>query len=155
MRDIISQNRELSNAGKTPKDTSPRVEKANQDSASVSSSKNPNSNINENKRKISNSARSAVITSGRPSFEGYMNSSSAHISVNGSGYSNRSVQKARYKENNTQKFIENKSNLLSALKTNSSSGIINRHSEFNSSGVFSEGSSSQRISNILNNNSLI
>ncbi len=155
MRDIISQNRELSNAGKTPKDTSPRLEKANQDSASVPSLKNPNGNINENKRKISNSARSAVITSGRPSFEGYMNSSSAHISINGSGYSNRSVQKARYKENNTQKFVENKNNLLSSLRTNSSSGIINRHFESNSSGVFSEGSSSQRISNILNNNILI
>ena len=37
MRDIISQNKELSSAGNTPKDTSPRLEKAMQDSASVPS----------------------------------------------------------------------------------------------------------------------
>jgi hypothetical protein len=155
MRDIISQNKELSSAGNTPKDTSPRLEKAMQDSASVPSLKNSEGNVTQGKKKIAHSATSAVKTSGRPSYEGYMNSSSAHISMNDSGYANKSIQKARYKENSTQNFVNNKDNFLSSLTNIPASGIINRHTSTNSSGIFAEGSSSRIISNMINNNNLI
>ena len=153
MRDIVSQNKELSAAGKTPKDTSPRVDKALNDSASVSSSKNPQSDLSINKAKIAEST--ARITKAKPSYEGYMNSPSAHISMNNSRYLNTRVQKARYKEKPIQKFVENKNNLLGSFNNQQNSAIINRHVGYNSGSLFEENSSSQRIAGIINNNNLI
>jgi len=152
MRDVVSQNKNLSEAGKKRIDTSPRVEKSINDSASVSSN-NRQENTTENKQRIN--ASSKTITSARPSYEGYINSSSAHISFNNVGYLNKSIQKNRFQQNPTQKAFDNKDAMLSSIKNMESSAIMKRHTEYNYSNVYSKGSSSQLIKNMIDYNNLI
>ena len=153
--DAKSQNEQLSQAGKTPKDTSPRVEKAMDESQKVTTGKETrNTSVDTGKRTISSSANRK--SGGRPSFEGYMNSSAAHISLNGTGYAKKEIQKSRYSDTATNKFLETKSqlfpssNMAGVLNKNIGSQNLTNYTNFSQSG-----SSSSKISGIIKNNNLI
>jgi len=149
------QNKTLSEAGKTPKDTSPRLDQANRQSKDVSASKGDgDSSVNKGKRRI-NQSSGTVIQHGRPSYEGLMSSSSAHITMNNSGYLNKNMQTSRYSENAVQK--QTMSRDMGSIPSISSltSGIMSRANNSNYSGFTSLGSSSDRISKVIRNNNLV
>ena len=153
--DAQSQNEQLSQAGNTLKDTSPRVEKAINESKKVTTKKEPgNTALDTGKRTISSSINRK--SGGKPSFEGYMNSSSAHISLDNTGYAKKEAQKSRYSETPTNKFLETKnqlfpsSNISNIPNGNIGSGNVTNYSNFTQSG-----SSSNIISGIIRNNNII
>lgn len=96
-KNISQSNANLKSAAKQNIDTSPRVAKATADSANVSSSKiSDNSSVGSESQEFNKSVNNFKrSTKSRPSYEGYMNSSSAHIQVKGSGYDNKKQQQAR------------------------------------------------------------
>lgn len=140
---VKDQNKALSAAGKQPKDTSHRTLTANKYAAKISSSKSPARNVvSDSRQKIQATGKSDKL---KGSFEGMDNSSSTYIQMNGTGYDNKSQQKARYSKDVSNRvnanFIENSFN----LETKSS--IINNYSSSTM-----KDSSSDRLKTIIRNN---
>jgi len=158
--DAINQNRGLTEAAKRAKDTSPRVDKAKEASKKISEGKGAEdvaltkgeSDLNRGKKRIASSSVQ-LKSIGRPSYEGLMYSSSAEISMNGSGYLNEKIQQSRYSENKVQEFVSQKDKIFSSISS-MNSGIMNsRSSMLNYTNRSASGSSSDRISmiNKINN----
>jgi hypothetical protein len=138
------QNKSLSEAGNAPKDTSHRLDSANKYSASISSSKESTKNLPSDSNVKMQSSKQNVV---RGSWEGLDGGKSTHIQLNGSGYSNKNIQKARYdKSFASHKVLENKNIQLDKPRTK---GIIDNYTN-NSS----PGSSSEIINNFSRNNML-
>jgi hypothetical protein len=140
---VKDQNKALSAAGKQPKDTSHRTLTANKYAAKISSSKSPARNVvSDSRQKIQATGKSDKL---KGSFEGMDNSSSTYIQMNGTGYDNKSQQKARYSKDVSNRvnanFIQNSFN----LETKSS--IINNYSSSTM-----KDSSSDRLKTIIRNN---
>jgi hypothetical protein len=138
------QNKSLSEAGKTPKDTSHRLDNAKKYSATVSSSKESTKNVSsESNVKIQSSKQNVA----RGSWEGLDRGKSTHIQMNNSGYAAKSLQKARYEKGfASHKELENKNIQLDKPRNQ---GIINNYTN-NSS----PGSSSEIINDFSRNNML-
>lgn len=140
---IKDQNKSLSAAGKEPKDTSHRTLTANKYAAKIASSKSPSQNVvSDSRQKIQATGKSDKI---KGSFEGMDNSSSTYIQMNGTGYDNKSQQKARY-----SKDLNNRVNsdfMLNSFKLETKSSIINNYSSSTM-----KDSSSDRLSTIVRNN---
>jgi hypothetical protein len=100
-KNISQSNANLRQAASQNIDTSPRVEQATADAANVSSSKlKDNSSVGSDSQDFNKSVNNFKrSTKSRPSYEGYMNSSSAHIQVTGTGYDNKRNQQARDRKN--------------------------------------------------------
>jgi hypothetical protein len=140
---VKDQNKALSAAGKQPKDTSHRTLTANKYAAKISSSKTPAKNVvSDSRQKIQATGKSDKL---KGSFEGMDNSSSTYIQMNGTGYDNKTQQKARYSKDVSNRvnanFIQNSFN----LETKSS--IINNYSSSTM-----KDSSSDRLKTIIRNN---
>jgi hypothetical protein len=153
--DISQQNKQLSDAGKTPKDTSPRVEKAVDESKKVTTGKDTtNTAVDTGKRVISNSKDRKM--GGKPSFEGYMKSSSAVISMSNTGYLNPGMQTSRNSTTPTNSFLLRKDEIFAKNPSNNLGAYNNSASRITNYSKFTEtGSSSDRISGIIKNNNLI
>jgi len=92
------QNKNLKDAGSKPKDTSHRTVTSNKYAARVSSSKNTSVGADSSGApSTSHESRAKIAKSDnlKGSWEGLDKSSSAYISMNGSGYDNKSLQTAR------------------------------------------------------------
>jgi hypothetical protein len=132
-KNISQSNADLKNAAKQSIDTSPRVEKSTADAANVSSSKvSDNSSVGSDSQNFNNSVNNFKrSTKSRSSYEGYMNSSSAHIQVSGTGYDNKRNQQAREKKNfetkKPQKMDINKQPFPPSAKIQEKNGIINNY----------------------------
>ena len=91
---VKDQNKALSAAAKQPKDTSHRSLTASKYAAKIVSSKTPSQNVvGESRQKMESSGKSDKI---KYSKEGLDNAPSTHIQMNGSGYSGKRHQQARY-----------------------------------------------------------
>ena len=139
---IVAQNKSFSDAAKTPKDTSHRSEEAKKYSAQVSSQR-PAQKVAASKEQISQTSKP---TGSRPkgSFEGLMHSSSTMLQFNGAGYSKKSLQTARYSKKDSFKPLP----AASSFTSDKTYSIMNNYSS-----MMSEKSSSERIANIIKNNS--
>ncbi len=123
-KNISQSNGKLKLAASQNPDTSPRVEQSTAEASKVSSSqKQDNSQIGSEsqsfKKSVDNYTKS---TKTRPSYEGYMGSSSAHIQMTGSGYDSKRNQQARNKRLSNPRpiaeFASNKLNTSSSFKSN-------------------------------------
>ena len=140
---IVAQNKSFSDAAKTPRDTSHRSEEAKKYSAKVSSQR-PAQRVAASKEQVSQASAS---TGSRPkgSFEGLMHSSSTMLQFNGAGYSKKSLQAARYSKKESFK----PSPVAGSFTSDKRYSIMNNYSS-----MTSDGSSSDRLSAIIKNNSL-
>ena len=110
--DAKNQNDTLKNAGQQNIDTSPRVKEAMGESKKVTTGKdNSNTAVETGKRRISQSKDRKI--GGKPSFEGYMHSPSASISINNTGYLNKDFQTSRNSQNKLNQFLGNKEQIFS------------------------------------------
>jgi hypothetical protein len=136
------QNKRLSDAASRPRDTSHRKENADNYSAKISSSKSsPTKAVGESKNNIRQSNSDKL----KGSYEGLQHSSSTVLQMNGRGYDNKSLQKARYNKNqishNNHRFnfnmppIDKKYSIMDNYTSSSATG-----------------SSSNKINNIVKNN---
>jgi len=150
--DALNQNRSLDAAAQAAKDTRPRVDVANEASKKTSEGKGAQETALSKGRKRMASSETQARPLPRPSLEGFVNSPSAHIAFNNTGYTNPSLQKQRYQKTNVQEFVNNKKNMFSSMKT-LDSGIMDRAmTSLNYTNRSSSGSSSQRISDIVRTN---
>jgi len=137
---IKEQNKSLSDAASTPKDTSPRKEKAQKDSNEViEAQRNKKQAVESSKESIKNASETRT----RPSFEGLTYAPAAHIQMNNTGYANPQMQKARYAK---KQILNNNFNYLNFTSGRKSS-IINNYTS-----MTQKESSSYRINNIVQNN---
>lgn len=145
------QNKNLKDAGSKPKDTSSRTLTSNKYAAKISSSKNTSVGSDvSNAPSVSHESRSRINKSDniKGSWEGLDKSSSAYISMNGSGYDNKALQTAR---NNRPQASHNSVNFSQESFTKRNSlDIIN-----NMSGSSSSRSSSEKVSMINKRNNLL
>lgn len=144
IRSIGDQNKHLSDAAKTPKDTSPRLANANKYSAkivsSVSAEHRPDSDIGgQNIRHTGNKIKG--------SLEGLHNGSSTVLQFSNYGYDAKAAQKSRFKEKSSLKELSLKSNSFTLNKNYS---IMNNYSS-----LTIEKSSSDRLTNIIRNNMML
>lgn len=138
---VKDQNSSLSQAGKTPKDTSSRKLDAGRYSAKVATSK-MNSDT-----KLENSSNQVIRKTGnkiKGSYEGLMYSPSTVLQFNGTGYDRKSNQQARFSKN-TSSFQGQRVNNSFTSKNNYS--IMDNYS-----GSTSKDSSSFRLTNIVKSN---
>ena len=143
-----SQDKNLKDAASKRVDTSPRTETSNKYAAAISSSKNTSIGGDESGPKSvahSNAPRKSDPIKG--SFEGYMHGASTHIQMNGSGYLNSGMQKAR--QNKLFADHSGAASVVPFAKSNKSS-IMN-----NNARVGESSSSSERIKQINKRNNLI
>lgn len=150
------QNKTLKEAGQQKIDTSPRVQEAMGESKKVTTGKQDSDTaVETGKRRISQSKDRKI--GGKPSFEGYMHSPSASISINNTGYLNKDFQTSRNSENKMNKFLGNKEQLFSTNQSYSSpfQGSSRGMSITNYSKFTEQNSSSSRISAIIRNNNII
>ena len=138
---IVGQNRSLSDAAKTPKDTSPRKEEATRYSAQVSSSSNSKNVVTRSQTTVAKSTGKAI----KASFEGLTHGSSTVLQFNGVGYDRKSNQTARYNKS----FQSHESNRISAgsFTLNKNYGIMDNYSS-----MTVKDSSSDRLGNVVRNN---
>jgi hypothetical protein len=141
---IVDQNKSLSEAGKTPKDTSSRNADSQKYSAKISSSKMTNKQVLAESRGQASKQTKKVP---RGSLEGYHASSSTILQFKNVGYDSKKNQIARFSD----KHISNNSHSFSnkSFTSNNKYSIMNNYSS-----ITSENSSSDRLSNIIRNNSL-
>ena len=137
---IKEQNKSLSDAAGTPKDTSPRRQKAEKDSSEVIYNQRGKKQDVEN---LKSNVLNASTNRTRPSFEGLSYAPSAYIQMNNSGYAKPEMQKARYKEKNIPSNDFNLNNFTS----NKRSDINNNYTT-----ITQKDSSSDRLNNIIRNN---
>ncbi len=144
------QNKNLKDAASKRIDTSPRTQTSNKYAAKIASSKNISSGSDTSGAQSTQYTPKSNINQSDPlrgSWEGLDKGSSTHIQMNGTGYLNPSIQKARYNKN----FASHSGNLRqdSFVKRNYRSIIDNR------SGKGMEGSSSEIINSMNKRNNLI
>jgi len=137
---IKDQNKSLSDAASKPKDTSPRREKAKNDSNDVVENQRNKQSAVEN---LQSSINNTSSMRAKPSFEGLNYAPAAYIQVNNTGYSAEKAQKASYKKKENLNNSFNYKNFTSTRK----SSIINNYTS-----MTEKESSSYRINNIIKNN---
>lgn len=137
---IKEQNKSLSDAAGTPKDTSPRRQKAEKESSEVIYNQRSKTQDVEN---LKSNVLNASTKRSRPSFEGLSYAPSAHIQMNNSGYASPQMQKARYKEKDIPRNDYDLNNFTSSKR----SDIINNYTS-----ITQKDSSSDRLNNIIRNN---
>lgn len=137
---IKEQNKNLSDAASRPKDTSPRLQKAQNDSSQVTQN---HTNKKEAEQTLEKGISGTSSMRARPSFEGLSYAPAAFIQMNGTGYANQDAQKARYakREPYNSTFINR------GFTSSRTSSIINNYSN-----ITQPNSSSERINNIVRNN---
>jgi ABC-type uncharacterized transport system involved in gliding motility auxiliary subunit len=140
-----NQNQQLSEAGKTSKDTSPRVKAALGFSAEVTKGSKSTQDLSESSDvKFSQSEEKPV----KGSWEGYSDSKSAIIQPNNYGYSNKNIQSARYKDrNDISPRINDSVPLIGNEKV--FSDIMTNYTNFSM-----KDSSSAKINQIIKNNNM-
>lgn len=142
-----SQNKNLKDAASKQPNRSNKTETSNKYAATIASSKNISSGGQEGSQTstaFSKSSRRSDPIKG--SLEGYMHGASTHIQMKGSGYSNPTLQRARY-----NKIASNQDGSISPMsftKSNKSS-IMNNNARIGISD-----SSSERIKQINKRNNL-
>lgn len=154
--DAENQNKTLKEAGQKNIDTSPRVQEAIGESKKVTTGKEESSrSVDTGKRKISQSKDRKI--GGKPSYEGYMHSPSASISINNTGYLNKDFQFSRNSDNKLNQFLGNKDQMLSKNQSTLASlqGVPRGMSVTNYSKFTESNSSSSRMSAIIRNNNII
>jgi hypothetical protein len=144
------QNKNLKDAASKRIDTTPRTQTSNKYAAKIASSKNTSSGSDVSGTQSTQYTPKGQINQSDPlrgSWEGLDKGSSTYIQMNGTGYLNPSIQKARY----NKKFASHSGDLRqdSFTKRNFRSIIDNR------SGSTMEGSSSQIVSSMNKRNNLI
>jgi hypothetical protein len=140
-----NQNKELSEAGSQPKDTSHRTDAALGFSAEVTKASKSTQDLPEDSNvKFSPSKNKPV----KGSWEGYSDAKSAVIQPNNYGYTNKNIQNARYKSKNE---INERINDSVPVIGNSKgfSDIMTNYSNFTM-----KDSSSEKINQIIKNNNM-
>lgn len=97
-KNISNSNSRLADAAKARPDTRPRVDASKSQAQKVSEPKKSDEVVNGTRTQQAKKALGSESKKGRPnrpSYEGLMNSRSAHIQVNKTGYDNQKHQKAR------------------------------------------------------------
>ncbi len=96
MDNIQQSNSRLADAAKSNPDTRPRVEKAKANAQQVSGPQSQdNFNVGSRDQQLKQQERKSETKVNKPSFEGYINSSTAHVQMNKAGYDNPKHQQAR------------------------------------------------------------
>ena len=143
-----SQNKNLKDAASKQPNRFNKTETSNKYAASIASSKNATSGSEEGSQATvaatRNPRRSDQI---KGSLEGYMHGASTHIQMKGSGYSNPTLQRARY--NKVTADQNSAMNPMSFTKSAKSS-IMNNNARLGISD-----SSSERIKEINKRNNLV
>jgi hypothetical protein len=137
------QNKNLKEAAQKRIDTSPRTKTANAFSARIATSKSDG----HEKNNMTNSSRSVLSESKsdpvRGSKEGLMDQVTVPIQMEGQGYDNEAIQKARYKKESVRPAA--RQDIANKLGNNSKkSGIINNYSS-----TFNKNSSANILSEHL------
>lgn len=140
-----SQNKQLSEAGNKPKDTSPRTQAALGYSAEVTKASKSSQDLSQDSDvKFSPSKTGSV----KGSWEGYSDAKSAVIQPNNYGYSDKNIQTARYKNKN--QILESLNDSVPLIGNNKGfSDIMTNYSNFTM-----ENSSSEKINKIVKNNNM-
>lgn len=137
-KNLSDSNARLKNAAKNNPNSTPKVQKAKQTAESVkaNNSKEPYSGNSEDRLidKNSKKATSSLRGPSRPSFEGYMGSSSAYVQFNKTGYDAPQHQAARNARLSGQPITNISSSSLTK-KTHgfNKNAIINNHSRISMS----------------------
>ena len=92
---IVDQNRKLAGAAGSPRDTSARKKNSDDQAARVTASKEVSKQVSDESSSTIKSLSSSKL---RGSFEGLDASSGTLISPANTGYDNKSIQTARYKD---------------------------------------------------------
>lgn len=139
---IADQNKRLSQAARTPKDTSHRKENSDNFSAKISSSQA------QGRSKLSSSRNDAREVKSDPvkgSFEGLQHSSGTLINPDNTGYDNKALQTARY---NKEIVSHNNANFVfDKFQSFSNYSIMDNYSS-----AHTKDTSSFRMNNIVSNN---
>ena len=142
-----SQNKNLKDAASKQPNRFNKTETSSKYAAAISSSKNTTSGSQEGSQSsvgaASSPRRSDPI---KGSLEGYMHGASTHIQMKGSGYSNPTLQKARY---NKVTANQEGSMRASSFTKSAKSSIMNNNARLGISD-----SSSERIKQINKRNNL-
>lgn len=139
---VKDQNKALSAAAKQPKDTSHRSLTANKYAAKIASSKSPTQNVvGESRQKIQASGKSDKI---KYSKEGLDDAPTTRLQMNGSGYSGKRHQQARY---NKDPQTKKQNFTLDSFKKETKSSIIDNYTS-----ITMKDSSSDRLRTIVRNN---
>lgn len=138
---IVDQNKKLSNAAGSPKDTSARNENAEKFSEKVAQG---SEKIPLDKENPGDPVKKLPPNSLRGSFEGLDLGSKTLINASGAGYDNKNFQVARYNKS----MITHENNFVSdSLNLNKKYSIMDNYS---SNSI--RGTSSDRLSKIVKNN---
>ena len=136
------QNKALSAAAKQPKDTYHRSLTANKYAAKIASSKSPTQNVvSESRQKIQASGKSDKV---KYSKEGLDDAPTTRLQMNGSGYSGKRHQQARY---NKDLQTKKQNFTLDSFKRETKSSIMNNYTS-----VTMKDSSSDRLRTVVRNN---
>ena len=139
---IVQQNKSLSDAGKTPKDTSPRLDAAKKASAKVSSEKvTAKEAVGDSRGQVSRSTNNKM----KGSFQGLNTSPGTVLQFKNTGYDSKINQLKRY--NKSFQSTSNGNFGSNSFTSNKSYSIMNNYSS-----VSAENSSSDRLSKIVKNN---
>jgi len=141
---VVEQNKSLSSAAKSPKDTSHRNDQSNTYSAKVAAGSSRGSDLITGDPKINKNIIKTSAKKIKGSFEGLDVNSSTVLQFNGSGYDNPSVQKARY---GVKPSHTSSNNFKNSLTLNKNYSIMNNYTS-----MTVQGSSSSRLSDIVKNN---
>jgi hypothetical protein len=138
---VVDQNKRLSEAAKTPRDTSGNKQESNKLSAKISADSRKHT-VTESKAQVTRSSGKQV----KGSFEGYGYARSTVLQFNGSGYASKQQQSARY-----NKAYPSASNGISLNSFTSSKnyGTMNNYTS-----MTTPSSSSERLSKIVKANQM-
>lgn len=143
--DAGSQNRQLSEAGTKPKDTSHRTEAAVRYSGNVTKASKSTNDLTEDSDVKFSPSKSAPT---KASWEGYSDSRGTLLQPNNFGYANQAIQSARYKNKND--ITEATNNSIPSIGNNKQlSGIMTNYSSFTM-----KDSSSEKVNQIVKNNNM-
>ncbi len=138
---IVQQNKSLSDAGKTPKDTSPRVDAAKKVSAKVSSEKVIAKAVGDSRGQVSRSTGNKI----KGSFQGLNTSPGTVLQFKNTGYDSKVNQLKRY--NKSFQSTSRGNFDLNSFTSNKNYSIMNNYSS-----VSMENSSSDRLNKIVKKN---
>lgn len=141
---VVDQNKSLSGAANSPKDTSHRNDQSNKYSAKIAAGSSRGSDLITGDPKLNKNIIKTSAKKIKGSFEGLDTGTSAVLQFNGSGYDNPSVQKARYGNKPTH---TSSSSFKNSFTLNKNYSIMNNYSS-----MTTQGSSSNRLSDIVKNN---
>ena len=155
-RNLNDSNARLKNAAKNNPNSAPKVQQARQTAETVKANNSKEPYAGNSEDRVTDKKAKAATTSlrgpSKPSFEGYMGSSSAHVQFNKTGYDAPQHQNAR---NETLFGQKNPNISLASLSKNThpfnKNGIINNHARI-SMGVTSRTSIDKilKINNYFN-----